>query len=60
MAQHAIRISYGADPADHSTYIVYVPLEDGDFPKAFIAAVAKAGVMLLRSLSRDIFPKDGD
>ena len=54
--QHGIRISYGSDPADHSTYVVYVPLKPGDFPKAFHDAVAEAGVLLLRSISSDIFP----
>lgn len=55
--QHGVRISYGADPADHSTHVVYVPLDRGDFPKEFVNAVAKAGVMLLHSVSRDILPK---
>jgi hypothetical protein len=57
--QHGIRISYGDNPADHSAYVVYVPLE-GDFPKALQRAVAKAGALLLRSVANDIFPFEAE
>lgn len=51
--QHGVKISYGASPQEHDTYVVYVPLEHGAFPQALNEALLKAANMLGENLAND-------
>lgn len=51
--QHGVKISYGPSMNEHDTYVVYVPLQAGHFPKAFREAIEEAGRLLADGIAND-------